>query len=116
MAPPTIAPPIRPAATPAATPRWALAGVEASAPASVATARKAEIVFFISGLSWRWAPERERLVKVYSDTELQKRLSRQKAHNRQLGVNVSKQLMQKKVFSCRKSAPETDSSGALESR
>src|SRR4051794_25974660 len=60
MAPPTIAPPIRPAATPAATPRWALAGLEARAPASVATARKAEIVFFMFWSLLEMAPEIER--------------------------------------------------------
>src|SRR3954449_3444147 len=63
MAPPTIAPPIRPAARPAATPRCALAGVEASAPARVATASKAEIVFFISWSLLEMAPGIGRRVK-----------------------------------------------------
>src|SRR4051812_22646392 len=66
MAPPTIAPPIRPAATPAATPRCALAGVEASAPATVATARRAEIVFFISVSLLKVAPRSGAGFKVYS--------------------------------------------------
>jgi hypothetical protein len=50
-----IAPPSKPAATPAATPRCALAGVEASEPAIVATATKAANVFFMSWalLGWR---------------------------------------------------------------
>src|SRR3954447_8260154 len=66
MAPPTIAPPIKPAARPAATPRCALAGVEASAPAMVATARRAEIVFFISVSLLEVAPKPGAGFKVYS--------------------------------------------------
>src|SRR3978361_2197769 len=101
MAPPTIAPPMRPAATPAATPRCALAGLAASAPATVATARKAESVFFIS-----WSLLEDGAVnsgagfKVYS-RRIRNRLSRQKAHNRQLEVNASYPSAEKTVFSSR---------------